>query len=414
MLEFLRGVFALIADVFLALVDLVSRRRRRLYAHKVTIHAPVDVVWRLLTADKLTIEAVKLTIFSEPLPGVENGRVGWSSLEGQAQYGRIGYIEQQLPERWTIVQTMLREHTEPKIVRLLGEDDHSVITLAPAESSHTVMSVTRELTHLRAGTRIAAPLQNRNYCWMIKQQAELEAGNTPRANRKLMSQALWFAAAVASFWWMFGMQDALILVAVIVLHELGHAVTMLATGNGVHVVALVPFFGGVAVPKRNYRSESEHVLVALMGPGLSLIPTLFLIWYAQTTETNNAELAAHASFLFAIVNGLNLLPVTPLDGSVAINAILGRLHSAAGRALAWVTALAGLAFGVWLLDPVLTTLFVLTAVQLAVQASLVFDQQIRRLSWFEAAAWTLGFAALVATYAWAISESYALKEAFAA
>ena len=63
---------------------------------------------------------------------------------------------------------------------------------------------------------------------------------------------------------------------------------------------VIPFIGGIAMPKRMYESDAQHAFVTLMGPGLSLLPTLGLIWYAYS---NDSRLAAHAGLLFAAING---------------------------------------------------------------------------------------------------------------
>jgi hypothetical protein len=154
----------------------------------------------------------------------------------------------------------------------LGNDCLMGMRLADAPQG-TALTFFNELTVRSFRERITYPTGLRRRAELTKRHCEKEAGTQSRlaelANHGLVVSFL----ALLSFWYLLGWQQALLLAAVVVLHEAGHAAAMRMVGIEVHGIYLVPFFGGVAVPKSSYRSEGRLAFVALMGPGFSLIPT---------------------------------------------------------------------------------------------------------------------------------------------
>ena len=160
---------------------------------------------------------------------------------------------------------------------------------------------------------------------------------------------------------------------------------------------MIPFFGGVAAPKRPYDSDAQLGFVALMGPGFSLLPTAALFFYAQANESLPT---AHAAALFAVINGANLVPVSPLDGGVILKCLLGTMSRSLGRAVAWLGTLAGLAFSLYVGSALLAIVFLFSAMQLATQKSLDMETLRRRLSLNEAAGLSAAFAIVALAYVW--------------
>ena len=102
-----------------------------------------------------------------------------------------------------------------------------------------------------------------------------------------------------------------------------------------------------------------------------------MFWYAVEA---NSPLAASAAVLFAIVNGLNLLPIVPLDGGVVFRSLLGSIHPALGPIVSWLGVAILIAAAIYL-KSVLMGLVVLFAVwQVTVWTSLNMDGQRKRLS----------------------------------
>src|SRR5262245_1343542 len=226
----------------------------------------------------------------------------------------------------------------------------------------TALTLHVEVTFETFAQRIRCPLAVRQEAIRIKWQCEKEAGTQSEiaelANHWLVLSFL----ALLSFWYLWGWQEALLIALIVVLHELGHAAAMRLVGIQVQGIYLIPFFGGAAVPKTAYRSLGQLGFVALMGPGFSLIPTLALAWlYYRTADS----WALHAAFMFALINGSNLLPIYPLDGGRILSALLASLSRHVANAAAWLGVLTGLGAALYVQSLLLGIPFLFFALQLA-------------------------------------------------
>ena len=135
---------------------------------------------------------------------------------------------------------------------------------------------------------------------------------------------------------------------------------MLMVGVGVRGIYLIPFFGGAAVPKTAYRTEGRLGFVALMGPALSLIPTLGLL--AMYRATGDIRLG-QAADVFAVINAVNLLPIYPLDGGLILNALIGSVSRKSALIAAWIGILTGLGLAIYLQSFLIGIPFLLFALQ---------------------------------------------------
>jgi hypothetical protein len=169
---------------------------------------------------------------------------------------------------------------------------------------------------------------------------------------------------------------------------------MRMVGIEVHGIYLVPFFGGVAVPKSSYRSEGRLAFVALMGPGFSLIPTLVLV--AMYRATGDVRWFLDAAWFFALINFANLLPIYPLDGGQILNALIGSLSRRLALVTGWIAVLAGLALAVYLQSFLIGIPFLLVAVQRYLGGGRTLE--LERLSLAGGIAVVLGFVATCALY----------------
>ena len=123
--------------------------------------------------------------------------------------------------------------------------------------------------------------------------------------------------------------------AIVVLHELGHALTARRFGVRTRDITLLPI-GGVARLERMPREPKQELLIALAGPAVNfaLAVPLYAILYAQGATTNLSALLADegaissASFVaqLLVINVwlalFNLIPAFPLDGGRALRALL--------------------------------------------------------------------------------------------
>jgi Zn-dependent protease len=251
-----------------------------------------------------------------------------------------------------------------------------------------------EAQTVRAFTdRIVVPIGVFGRAVRIKRQCEKDAGNADRPAPSLDGgNGLGVSIiALVSFWYLLGWQDALLLVAVVALHEAGHAAAMRMVGMKVQGIYLVPFFGGAAVPKTAYQTQAHLGFVALMGAGFSLVPTLALA--ATYLATGEPQLLRPMSW-FALINAINLLPIYPLDGGLIVNALLGSLSRQLARIWGWIGVLGGLGIALYFQEWLIGIPFLLFALQHYRGSGLTPD--LKRLSFAGGAGLFLAF---VATFA---------------
>jgi len=345
----------MLRDLAVALIDLVTGRRRRRYAHTTLVRAAHDAVWHFVCRPRMYFDRVGLEMVDEPIPGMKDAYRTRMSVQGRelppAAYQKIDESEGSQTFRYL-----------PGVEPAWGVgDDHLAGRAVAAAPDGTRLTVFEELTHQAFFTRLYVPFALRSAARLIKEQCEVEAGNASTGARWFASHAALWIAAILSFWYLFGLVEALLVAVIVVIHELGHALAMRMVGLPVGFVTLVPFIGGMAAPKKNYESSFQHAFVALMGPGFSLLPTLALTgWYV----TNDQTWAGHAAFMFAILNGMNLLPLYPLDGGVVLNHLLGAVDSRLGRAGAWAGVMVGVAAAAVLQSLLVGVVFVLAAIML--------------------------------------------------
>ena len=398
------GLLHALGDIVCAAWHIATRKARTSYSARADISAPRDVVWDLIMRRDTTYAAHSLRCVLEPLDGREDAFVGTLSLAGQPTvwlaYEHL-HVE---PESQLVIRYLAERSQRPSD---FGDDDRVAMTLGALPSGGTRLVVMRELTHRSAATRITAPLGVRQAAMLIKTQAEHESGVTAPA-AQWWTQALWSAAAFASFVWMFGWNDALIVMAVIAVHEAGHALAMLYFGLGVRMISFIPFFGGVAAPRRTYENQWQQGVVALMGVGFSLPFTVALVWYAAAAES---EAAAHTAALAAFINGFNLLPIPGLDGSVAVQLLLRQVHPLVGRIVAVLFfGLLG-AFGVWANDPVVWIMVAFSLIVLVQSASLKMGEMLAPMTGPFRLALLAAFVALCGAYVWAGVTAVKLEQA---
>jgi Zn-dependent protease/predicted transcriptional regulator len=129
---------------------------------------------------------------------------------------------------------------------------------------------------------------------------------------------------------------ALLFVASILLHELGHSWVARREGIEVDSVSLW-LFGGVAEFKDRFRSAGAEFRVAFSGPLVSIGLGLLFMAIAQVGLPSAADGAvAWLGYINLILAAFNLLPASPLDGGRVLHAGLWRARGD----YAWATRVA--------------------------------------------------------------------------
>jgi Zn-dependent protease len=102
-----------------------------------------------------------------------------------------------------------------------------------------------------------------------------------------------------------------LLVSVIIIHELGHFITMKMFGYRKVNMTFVPFVGAYVTGTATNLSKKKKLLVLLAGPVPGIIIGSLLLFMAHQT---GEDLYQTIAIPFLLLNGFNLLPLVPLDG----------------------------------------------------------------------------------------------------
>lgn len=353
-IELLRIAFYALKGI----ADAARARNRQRFESTVLINAPREAVWRFNTTDQMMLDGPPvMEISREPVPDSADLWLTRVAVAGQPRAQGVSR-ELERDEAKEIIRTQAVTHT----LNVPPDDGRDIETALMVETTPegTALTMLSELTVRSFRDRIVYPIGLRHLANRIKQQCEKDAGTHSRLAALGNHGLLLSAVALLSFWYLLGWKLGLLLTVVIVLHEAGHAAAMLMVGVGVRGIYLIPFFGGAAVPKTTYRTEGRLGFVALMGPGLSLIPTLGLL--AMYRATGEAQLW-QAVEMFAVINAANLLPIYPLDGELILNALIGSVSRRSALIVAWIGLLAGLGLAIYWQSFLIGIPFLLFALQ---------------------------------------------------
>lgn len=355
---FLSNLWFLLIEFLRVPVDAASGLKRRRYTLAFEVEAPKPVTWSVASAHNIRLEGtppIEIAVSPDPdRAGVHRGHFKIGDRELPVAY-RV--IEERPGEAMLIA--LLKEESAPECC---PGDDYVCAFAVAGEGQRSSLTTTLEITHTRLGSRFLMPLAAVQNSLRLKRNAELRAG-TVRDDlaTQVKNAALTGVLTFASFGAMFGMADAFMLIFLILIHELGHVIAMRWAGIPVKGIYFVPFFGGVAVGS-GYKSEAERGLVALMGPGFSLLTTAL---FAFMAFQNNDETMRALALMSAILNGFNLLPIMPLDGGHIVYSLMSRTRPEISRAFQMAALLAGGALALFAQSIVLLAVLLLVAPSIA-------------------------------------------------
>ncbi len=355
-IDILASSAIVIAMIAVAAVYLLPYRRARQYVMHRRIAAPREQVWDtyITDLDSPASAAFHDNIVSSRVINSDPEIVEFTVKSDEQTEGvpvQIETLVTRRPEYSAIRCVSIADQPYP-----FGEIDTEEIQLED-DSEGTVATLTwRGETRTLAEYRLKRAYGHQ-YMDLLKRFCETGEGTTSSISIQSPWKSLGLTTfAVASFIFLFGWVLALILTAAIVVHEYGHWLAMRMTGQPKPRIMLIPFFGGIAVPNHPYETQFDDAFVSLMGAGLSLIPCLALLGGAAMLDP--AEITKSTKFAFgvdglllttdgllaiamvvALLNGLQLLPLLPLDGGHVLRSLIQ--SASADRARPILLGLAG-------------------------------------------------------------------------
>lgn len=123
-----------------------------------------------------------------------------------------------------------------------------------------------------------------------------------------------FGSMVVSIWIMgkvYGLAYGIGIVALIFIHECGHAIAGMSKGIKPGFMLFVPFMGAFVTLSRFGKNLEQDAFIGIMGPVFGTLASLACV--ALAFLTNSPFFMALAYFGF-FINLFNLLPTPPLDG----------------------------------------------------------------------------------------------------
>ncbi|NQU83579.1 MAG: hypothetical protein HQ536_02610, partial [Parcubacteria group bacterium] len=178
-------------------------------------------------------------------------------------------------------------------------------------------------------------------------------------NEKTKKTLKWVGLTVVSFAilsFLGGVQLAILLMAMIGLHEGGHILAAKSIGVRTAGFWFIPLFGGAALIDLNQPESWKKYVIAYGGPLVGLILCLIALgvwaigWYDLfkldiDIRTHMVVISTFAIRLWSFINVFNLLPIYPLDGGRLIAALCLRRPTPSSTSkkiiliISWCTAI---------------------------------------------------------------------------
>ncbi len=146
-----------------------------------------------------------------------------------------------------------------------------------------------------------------------------------RSNVKLALFCISLTLAFVGWGLFFDWTMAAALIAILLLHECGHAVAMRAFGHKDISLFFVPFMGAVVTGSPRDMSAFRQTIILLAGPVPGLVLGVLALLYTVSFAAEPSAVVEQIALLAIMINLFNLLPITPLDGGQLLElAIFGR------------------------------------------------------------------------------------------
>jgi Zn-dependent protease len=150
--------------------------------------------------------------------------------------------------------------------------------------------------------------------------------------------------SIFAYSWLFGWPFAIGLVALLFIHEMGHALVMKMKGIPVGGLIFIPLLGAAVFMRQMPKNAKDEAEVGIAGPIAGAIASsvclLLALHFSQTyAYVPLSNIWAPLAYFGFFINLFNLIPIVPFDG--------GRVLAAIDRRI-WILGFLGLiGFEVW-------------------------------------------------------------------
>ena len=147
--------------------------------------------------------------------------------------------------------------------------------------------------------------------------------NKPNFKKKedsILKTGLTLALFLISFYWLLNkdIKMTLVLALALLIHELGHFITMKVYGYVDLKIFFIPFLGIISAGDKNILSQKERTIVLMAGP----LPGILIGLGLYCINDLNPELnLATPALIFIMLNVFKLLPLAQLDGGELIETL---------------------------------------------------------------------------------------------
>lgn len=164
------------------------------------------------------------------------------------------------------------------------------------------------------------------------------------------------------------LRSILFLVIVIIIHESGHFLAMKKFGYRDLKIFFIPFFGAFVSGQSGFASSFQRAIMILAGPIPGILLGIMLFALAFFTES---DFLIQPALLFMLLNAINLLPVSPLDGGQFLRV----LYPASNKILQTVFTLVLILVITWLAFRTRNYLLLILDVLLFYRLSILFGKK---------------------------------------
>ncbi len=167
----------------------------------------------------------------------------------------------------------------------------------------------------------------------------------------LLSTAGTALISIAAYSLLWGWTFAAGFVALLFVHEMGHAIQLKREGIKASTPMFIPFLGAAIFARSLGDNALAEARVGLAGP---ILGTLGAVAVAVAGALTNSDLLLALAYFAFFLNLLNLIPVVPFDGGRAMAAVAPSM---------WFVGIGGLVAMVFLLGNPFLLIFILLALR---------------------------------------------------